>query len=693
MLRDHHEVSTAEPAPVAACAAGRPVRVFSRRTRPRAHNNLHLSPSKLPYLESTSDIISHHDIHTRLQSGLKGQEFVFVYKLVQMAIVWKSICVTGLAFWAIYYLIILTDSGYALTQSWSWQSPSSPERSDPFALRPEQHIFRRPHTISLQWNITRETRRPDGVLKETYLINGQFPGPTVEARSGDELHITVYNGITGSGSNDGVAIHWHGITMKGFNEMDGAVGITQCAVGPGRTFVYRFQIGQQQHGTFWYHAHSAVQRADGMYGGLVVHKPVGKQRKSELSVHGYDSEKLLLIGDWYHRSADRVLAEYKDFRSFANEPVPDSLLINGAGSYNCSNARPGKPVDCINTDTPVVHVHRERVRLRIVNTGASAGYSLQLTGAAMKLVTLDGGGLVSKRTPWTSTIGVLYPGERMDVVLLPSGEQTTKVLKIALDPELMQLMNPALTRMQEFPLKWTQPDSRSTIARGDRRELVDVINLRDAQGISTALDKVATEKALLYTSLAINSFKNNEPWGELNHTSWMWKDPYAKPLLAINATVWQNGTEQANPFRAFKVPRFEAGEERWMDLVVNNVDDRGHPFHLHGYEFYVLASRQDELGRAYNPFDDHGAEIPVSFQNPLRKDTVYIKPRGYVVLRLRLDAHGLWLMHCHVLWHQAAGMGTVLQVGDISEETARKAGNSCQGYEMPNSHEADIEAV
>lgn len=161
----------------------------------------------------------------------------------------------------------------------------------------------------------------------------------MEARSGDELHITVYNGITGS--NDGVAIHWHGITMKGwwtrlrtrmaqrlqdfpltgpgFNEMDGAVGITQCAVGPGRTFVYKFQIGQQQHGTFWYHAHSAVQRADGMYGGLVVHKPVGKQRKSDLSVHGYDSEKLLLIGDWYHRSADRVLAEYKDFRSFANE--------------------------------------------------------------------------------------------------------------------------------------------------------------------------------------------------------------------------------------------------------------------------------------------------------------------------------------------------------------------------------------
>lgn len=77
MLRDHHEVSTAEPVPIAACAAGRPVRVFSFRTRPRAHSNLYLSSSQVPYLESTFDIISHHDIHTRLQSGLKGQEFVF----------------------------------------------------------------------------------------------------------------------------------------------------------------------------------------------------------------------------------------------------------------------------------------------------------------------------------------------------------------------------------------------------------------------------------------------------------------------------------------------------------------------------------------------------------------------------------------------------------------------------------------
>ncbi|KAG6006943.1 hypothetical protein E4U21_006562 [Claviceps maximensis] len=596
-------------------------------------------------------------------------------------------------------LTILADLSFVPIKSWSWQNPVNFLNIDPFALHPEQHIFRRPRTITLNWNITRGERRPDGVLKKVYLINGlcpsssvpdkdqaqsstgQFPGPTVEARSGDELHISVFNGI--ADAPDGIAIHWHGMTMRGSNEMDGVVGITQCAIGPGSTFVYKFSVDQQQHGTFWYHAHSVVQRADGMYGGLVVHKPVHRHRESDLSVHEYESEKLLLVGDWYHMSADKVLAEYKNFRSFGNEPVPDSLLINGAGSYNCSNARPGKPVDCVDTEVPVVHVTGERVRLRIINIGASAGFSLQLDNATMQLVTVDGGGPVSKPAPETSTIGVLYPGERIDVVLLPKDEHQNSFLKMGLDPELMRLMNPALTRMQEFPFRWTQShrssSSSSSKKIGESHKPVHAFNLQNAQGHPEALEKVSADTALLYTSLSINAFKNNEPWAELNHTSWMWQDPYEKPLLAMNKDAWHSGTEQANPLRIFKVPRFEAGEQRWMDLVVNNVDDRGHPFHFHGHEFYVLASQQNELGRAYNPYESHDAETPLNTKNPLRKDTVYIKPRGYVVLRFRLNNPGLWLFHCHVLWHQAVGMGTVLQVGNITEATARNAEQSCEG--------------
>lgn len=33
--------------------------------------------------------------------------------------------------------------------------------------------------------------------------------------------------------------------------MDGAVGITQCAIPPGGDFTYRFKIGEEESGTFW----------------------------------------------------------------------------------------------------------------------------------------------------------------------------------------------------------------------------------------------------------------------------------------------------------------------------------------------------------------------------------------------------------------------------------------------------------
>lgn len=109
--------------------------------------------------------------------------------------------------------------------------------------------------------------------------------------------------------------------------MDGAVGISQCPVPSGGHFVYNLTIPSDQSGTFWYHAHSGVSRADGLYGGLVVHPPVSKSTARALisrrrdNIYRYTSgrELLLLIGDWYHRPAHDVLEWYMDSGNFGNE--------------------------------------------------------------------------------------------------------------------------------------------------------------------------------------------------------------------------------------------------------------------------------------------------------------------------------------------------------------------------------------
>jgi FtsP/CotA-like multicopper oxidase with cupredoxin domain len=114
--------------------------------------------------------------------------------------------------------------------------------------------------------------------------------------------------------------------------MDGAMGVTQCGIQPGESFWYNFTISETQSGSFFYHAHSTLQRADGLYGGLVVHRPfppsspnvrgllvkhqnLNEDRSEEILVpekveYGYDKEFLLLIGDWYHRTAQDVASWY-----------------------------------------------------------------------------------------------------------------------------------------------------------------------------------------------------------------------------------------------------------------------------------------------------------------------------------------------------------------------------------------------
>lgn len=114
--------------------------------------------------------------------------------------------------------------------------------------------------------------------------------------------------------------------------MDGAVGVTQRPIPPGSTFTYNFTIPADQSGTFWYHAHSGLIRADGLYGGLIVHKPSPKptvrgllaraDEKGTASYASYDRDVLLLIGDWYHRSADQVYSWYMRAGSFGNEVSP-----------------------------------------------------------------------------------------------------------------------------------------------------------------------------------------------------------------------------------------------------------------------------------------------------------------------------------------------------------------------------------
>jgi len=75
----------------------------------------------------------------------------------------------------------------------------------------------------------------DGVDRDVLLINGQFPGPTIEANWGDYIEVTVHNQL----GNEGTSIHWHGLRQSQTPWMDGVPSLSQCPIAPGASFTYR----------------------------------------------------------------------------------------------------------------------------------------------------------------------------------------------------------------------------------------------------------------------------------------------------------------------------------------------------------------------------------------------------------------------------------------------------------------------
>ena len=87
---------------------------------------------------------------------------------------------------------------------------------------------------------------------------------------------------------------------------------------------------------------------------------------------------------------------------------------------------------------------------------------------------------------------------------------------------------------------------------------------------------------------------------------------------------------------------------RTLDILVQNMDDGNHPFHLHGHTFFVLAQ-----GHGYPPSNLHQN---LNLTNPLRRDTASVEAFGWTLLRFVADNPGVWAFHCHISWHNEAGL-------------------------------------
>lgn len=262
-------------------------------------------------------------------------------------------------------------------------------------------------------------------------VNGSLPAPTLRWREGDTVTIRVKNRL-----KEATSIHWHGIILP--FEMDGVPGISFTGIPPGETFTYRFKV--QQNGTYWYHSHSGMQEATGVYGAIIIDP-------AETDPIRADREYVVQLSDWTDEDPMRVLAKLKmqgDYYNY-NQPtavdffrdVSDMGLKAAVDKRKMWNEMRMSPTDLadlsadvltylMNGTTPAgnwtgLFRPGERVRLRFINGAANTFYDVRIPGLGLTVVQADGVNI----EPVTVDEFRFGPGETYDVLVQPKDDAYT----------------------------------------------------------------------------------------------------------------------------------------------------------------------------------------------------------------------------------------------------------------------------
>lgn len=180
------------------------------------------------------------------------------------------------------------------------------------------------------WDITKAFRRPDCVDKAVILVNGDFPGPALRVKPGEEVVILVRNYIP----NQAISVHFHGQTQTGTPYMDGANMVSSCPTGPHQSFIYKFTANKSP-GTYMYHLHIGAIRQTGLYGMFVIEE----RTTDPLYMPQLAGEYGLMLSDWYHASIEDIITGLMS-PAFRWPGDPNSLLINGRGQFGCTAGDP-----------------------------------------------------------------------------------------------------------------------------------------------------------------------------------------------------------------------------------------------------------------------------------------------------------------------------------------------------------------
>jgi FtsP/CotA-like multicopper oxidase with cupredoxin domain len=395
-------------------------------------------------------------------------------------------------------------------------------------------------------------------------------------------------------------IHWHGLTPPW--QQDGVPEVSGPPIPPGGSADYDFPL--RFGGTYWMHSHQGLQEQLLMAAPLIIHDQRDRPDQQEV---------IFTLADFSFTPPEQIFEALKKGGNMpsmtgASSPAPGAVGTKGMMGPSMTMGAAKPDLNDVKYDAFLAN-DRALGDPEVIKVEPSGRVLLRvINSSSMSAFHVDLGELDGELTAVdgfqiSPVAGRRFPiavAQRLDIQLaIPRAAGAHPVLAV-LEGENRQtgiVLLAGNAPIARIPHTARMASPALTLALERRLRAMAPLEPRKADRIHT-----------------------------LNLTGQM-----AGYGWSINNVAW---TKDVPPLSVAKGERVE--------LAFVNQTPMPHPMHLHGHEFQVV----EIDGQAFS-----GAV----------RDTVLVPPGRRVVVAFDANNPGLWALHCHLLYHLAAGMFTTVR--------------------------------
>ena len=413
------------------------------------------------------------------------------------------------------------------------------------------------------------------------------------------------------------SIHWHGLILP--NLMDGVPFVTQDPIPPGGSRRYDFPL--KQSGSYWMHSHYGLQEQQLLSAPMVI--------RSAAQAKVADAEFTVMLSDF----------------SFTNPQEILKGLMGKAQGMKGRKQEKGMP------DSKPMSMSEQKESLVVQQwDAASKRLVAREVQAATPDVDVKYDALLANRTTIDNPqVLEVKPGQTALLRLIGAASATNFFIDtgkldatiIATDGEDVQPLKGnffQLSTAQRLDLLVTIPKTGGVFP---------IVALGEGSTLQTGVLLATPGAKIPKQTLAIRA---QQKMGGLDNTQeirLVAKNPLPQkpvqrslPSVLGGSMITYTWTINGATYPNRNSLNVKEGER--VELVISNTTGMSHPMHLHGHVFEVTEIDGQKITGA-------------------KRDTILVPPKSTIKVIFDAGNPGVWAYHCHILYHLATGMFTVLK--------------------------------